>query len=146
MGAAYELTDTRNGKTFKSLINSRRLKKYVGTDEFEKRFLPILPRKPQIQPITSQATSGQTSAPAESSQSSDKPTIQHQDGCFAAKNVIRQRRLNNQLEFLVRFADNTAQWIKEPDVSDELKRRYFLKKTAMRRRQAKNKRDLFKSD
>ena len=147
MGVAYQLTDSRSGRIMKSLVNSRRMKPYVAADQFEAKFPPLFPRKPQIQPLT-QAAGAETIAPASDQQASSIPIIapSQQNDWFVARNIVRQRRRENQLEFLVRFHDNTSQWVKDADASEELKRRYFLRKAAARRRQQKNSRNAFKDD
>jgi hypothetical protein len=49
---------------------------------------------------------------------------------WPAKNIVRKRLTAGKLEFLVRFRDNTAQWVPDVHVSEELKRKYFIKAAA----------------
>ena len=145
MGVAYQLIDSRTGKTLKSLINSRRLKAYVSSENFEAKYPPLRPQKPKIQ-SANEAPSGQKVVKP-TKQSRNQPStvipLMPKDW-YAAKHIIRQRKVSNQLEFLVRFTDNSTQWIPETDVSNELKRRFFLKKNATRRRTQRNAREAFR--
>jgi hypothetical protein len=63
---------------------------------------------------------------------------------WPAKNIVRKRLAAGKLEFLVKFKDNTAQWVADADVSEELKRRYFIKAAAHRRSQQREYRSRFK--
>ena len=141
MGVAYQLTDSRTGKILKSLINSRRLKPYVSSESFEMKYPPLTPRKPQVQQEMKAPSGLASNKPNSSAAQTELP-----NQWFAAKNIIRQRKKDDQLEFLIRFADNSCQWISSSDVSDELKRRYFLKRAATRKRQQKKARDAFRLD
>ena len=148
MGVAYQLIDARSGKVLKSLINSRRLKPYVGTEAFEKKFPPLVPRKPVIQSAAQSPRDQHAVKHLTSRNDGDQgnhPT-QLPNDWFSAKNIVRQRKRANQLEFLVRFTDNSSSWVQENDVSDELKRRYFLKKASNRRRYQREARAAFKDD
>jgi hypothetical protein len=63
---------------------------------------------------------------------------------WPAKHIIRKRLTAGKLEFLVKFRDNTAQWIPDADVSEELKRKYFIKAAAQRRDRQRKYRARFK--
>jgi hypothetical protein len=63
---------------------------------------------------------------------------------WPAKNIVRKRLTAGKLEFLVKFRDNTAQWVPDADVSEELKRKYFIKAAAQRRSRQREYRSRFK--
>jgi hypothetical protein len=63
---------------------------------------------------------------------------------WPAKHIIRKRLTAGKLEFLVEFRHNTAQWIPDADVSEELKRRYFIKTAAQSRSRQRKYRARFK--
>jgi hypothetical protein len=63
---------------------------------------------------------------------------------WPAKHIIRKRLTAGKLEFLVKFSDNSAQWISDADVSEELKRKYFIKAAARRRSRQRDYRARFK--
>jgi hypothetical protein len=65
---------------------------------------------------------------------------------WPAKHIIRKRLTAGKLEFLVRFSDNSAQWIPDADVSEELKRKFFIKSAAQSRSRQRKYRARFKQD
>jgi hypothetical protein len=64
----------------------------------------------------------------------------------AAKHSIRKRLTAGKLEFLVRFSDNSAQWVPDADVSEELKRKFFIKSAAQNRSRRRKYRARFRRD
>jgi hypothetical protein len=72
------------------------------------------------------------------------PTASSQNDWHAAKHIIRQRTRGGELEFLIRFQDGSACWCRDKDVTDELKKRYFLKQAQLRSKQRRTARQKFK--
>jgi hypothetical protein len=140
---AYELTHAQTGKVLKSLVPSKRLKKCFDKTHMNKIWPPLTPpRVPSTQ--NDQSSSAQTARgqPQSANDTPNSPTANNSlpPDWEVAKAILRKRVRRGVTEFLVKFQDNSAYWC--TDVSDELKRRFFLKlaNERNRRRRAANKR------
>jgi len=146
IGKSYELTDCQTGKTLRSLIPARRLKPYISAEHFENKHPPLVPIDEDITSNENVAADSSntdrpiTTTPIDNSRTSLAP------GWEQAKNIVRFRKKQGTIEYLVRFLDNTAHWCSEDQVSEELIRRYYLKRSALRRRRQKKSRDAFRDD
>jgi hypothetical protein len=147
---AYELTDTQTGRTLRHLVSAHRIKKFRDIAEFNKQHPPHSTPNAAV----TDAVRGRGDDRREERQPTDgaaqtqpamttKPSALA-DGWHAAKCIVRKRVQNGELFFLVKFADSTHSWVKETDVSDELKKRFFMRLAATRKRRQKAARERFK--
>lgn len=144
---AYELTHTQTGKILKSLVPSRRLKRCYDRTQMNRRWPPLAPEQTVIttdgKPLTtSKATETQTKMAV-------NPCVNpapHDNGLppewEMANAIIRKPVRSSVTEYLVKFHDNSAYWC--TDVSDELKRRFFLKLANERNRRRRAAKQNFK--
>jgi hypothetical protein len=131
---AYQLTDAKTGKALRYLVPSRRLKRYQDRSELDKLYPPLAP---VTEEITSQTTRNDKQDTENVQTGEEKPSSNNGNltpHWEAAKNVIRKRSNKGQIEFLVRFLDGSAYWCKSDGVSEELKKRYFLRQAQERNR------------
>ena len=142
---AYELTHAQTGKVLKSLVPSKRLKKCFDKAHMNKIWPPLTPPtvpSTQIDQLTSARTVQDQPQSANGTPNSPTATNSLPPDWEVAKAIIRKRVRRGVTEFLVKFQDNSAYWC--TDVSDELKRRFFLKlanERNRRRRAAKTRFD-----
>jgi hypothetical protein len=68
-----------------------------------------------------------------------------QSGWEPAKGIIGKRMVQGRVQFLVKFRNNESWWCNEDAVSEELKRRFFLKKAGERNRRQRAARLMFKN-
>jgi hypothetical protein len=147
MGKAYQLTSCETGKVLKALVPASRLKRCVDRSTFDKVHPPLCDQ--QKGPDETDTQSEKQSAVGASQQSPETPSVGTETRVsgpewWPAKNIVRKRLTAGKLEFLVKFRDNTAQWIADADVSEELKRKYFIKAAAQRRSRQREYRARFK--
>jgi hypothetical protein len=144
---AYQLTNAKTSRVLKTLINANRLKHFTPREEAFNKLHPPLP--------TATGTEGQTiprmmrmndAKSREGDKESDAQLAKNQEQAdiwHPAKYVMHKRMVNTELQYLVKYKDNTASWLRKSDVSGELQRRYLLKIAGQRKRQRKAARDLF---
>jgi len=120
MGIAYRLTDVNTGKEVKSLISSDRLKKYTANEriELDKRLPGVVTKQPV-----------------------NKAPESLPPGYEPALRILKQRRNNGKIQYLVQYEDRSCWWSEADDVSSGLLEHYRLKQASMkeknRRRQRK---------
>ena len=141
IGTAYQLCNSKTGKTLKYLVPSRRLKRCHDRQELNKQFPPFTGsyEKNAGTGITSNAQ-----VPSTDQRTNKELDTVIPEGWEKAKNIIRKRTRQNNTEFLVRFADNSAHWCTENDTSEELKRKFFLKQAQIRSRRQRAARNRFR--
>ena len=152
---AYQLADSRSGKLLKYLVSSRRLKRCYNKEQLNK-LCPPLPTPRAGNGVQAQGTSEQT--PAVSPQGTTQPTSADnsnaqpatsnstlQTGWEQAKSIIRKRAAQGRVQYLVKFLNNESWWCEEDAVSEEMKRRFFLKRANERNRRQKTARLRFKN-
>jgi ribonuclease HI len=148
MGKAYQLTSCDTGKVLKALVPASRLKRCVDRSMFDKVH-PPLNIDQHKGPDETETQSEKQSAVGASQRSPETPSVGtetrvSQPKWWPAKHIIRKRLTAGKLEFLVRFSDNSAQWVSDADVSEELKRRFFIKSAAQSRSRQRRYRARFK--
>jgi hypothetical protein len=148
MGKAYQLTNCQTGKVLKALVPASRLKRCVERSIFDKLHPPLSNNQQKGPNETDTQSEKQSAAGASQrspeTQSGGTGTHVSEPKWWPAKHIIRKRLTAGKLEFLVKFRDNTAQWIPDADVSEELKRKYFIKAAAQRRDRQRKYRARFK--
>jgi hypothetical protein len=158
VGPAYQLTNAKTGKILKHLVPSKRLKKFHDRAQFN-QIHPPLPcagegdtqltaGSPRLSTLTSPpaaTTSASTPRTIAASPQPLQPTAGNTDW-ETALGIIRKRVVGGQLEFLVRFNDQSVHWCTEHDTSTELKRRFFIRQAAQHRRRQRSARAAFRND
>jgi hypothetical protein len=149
---AYELTHAQTGKILKSLVPSRRLKRCYDKTLLNQRWPPLAPDQTVITSDNSRATSdkplsaSKTEAQTKMAVNPSVKPAPHDNRLppewEMAKAIVRKRVRSGVTEFLVKFQDNSAYWCL--DVSDELKRRFFLKLANERNKRRRAARQNFK--
>jgi hypothetical protein len=165
---AYQLCDAKSGKFLKHLVAANRLKRCMDRTEFNIK-QPIMDTGSQqvqgspipsaedqsgtnsqsveaplplindqtTQPVVNQ--SGQSNQAAKTEQEQNEKSDWH-----LAKWIVRKRVVNNKLQFLVKFYDNSLLWCNDEDVGLYLKMKYFTKVANERRRRQKAERERFR--
>ena len=139
IGPAYQLT-TASGKILKNLVPSKRLKRFYDRTEFDKKH-PPLARESTC--VNQDDMDPQTPGMSPNQGKNDEPDCPPWE---SAKHIIRKRQVGKNLEFLIKFQDNSAHWCTDDNTSLELKRRYFVKQAALRRKRQRTARAAFKDD
>ena len=154
---AYQLADSRTGKLLKYLVSSRRLKRCYDKEQLNKLYPPLpMPRAGNSVQPTTQGSSEQTPAvspqvtaqPTSADNASAQPAASNsnlQPGWEQAKCIIRKRTAQGRVQYLVKFLNNESWWCEEDAVSEEMKRRFFLKRANERNRRQRTARLRFKN-
>ena len=151
IGPAYQLVHCHTGKVIKNLVPSRRLKRCNDRSKLDPIYPPL--RSPEtataetsimqnednsVQPTAAQPQATENSSTQPAANKDKLP-----EGWEQAKCILRKRVRDRATEFLILFHDKSRYWCQDADVSDELKKRFFLKKAQERNRRQKAARERF---
>ena len=140
-GTAFQLTCCKSGRIWKSLIAHRRLKRYVGREDFDRLY--------PVRPTTDWLTSGgrlPTITENEDIEDSNDSNVKIQTSTDVklCKSIVRQRMAKGALEFLVRYTDKSTAWLAAVLVADKLKAVFHVKQAQMKRRRQLAAKRIFK--
>ena len=143
----YKIADCQTNKLHKPLVNARHLKRYY--DPLNYRIEPtdtgdetdsdaetviydpseLVPR--QEPPDASNDTTETNNGNRNSEQSRHNRNKNVNDLWFSANKIIRQRKDGQKKQYLIEWSDHKFKpsWQDEEDVSDELKRQFYIKHT-----------------
>jgi hypothetical protein len=138
-GVTYMLTNCETGKTLKHPVSALRLKPAHSREALIEQLYPE--RKKPISSATEQPDcSAQVTSEAADSQSdptADNPELPA--GFESALKIVRQRKADGKLQFLVIFTDQSRYWCDADSCSEQLIKHYRFAQARSHRRKHRKK-------
>ena len=147
MAPSYQLANCKTGKVLRYLVPSKRLKRCYDKSQISK----LCPSDEQQDGNEQRDNSQQDrSHPGQVPRTNEKHTERQKNNAQAlpqnwhrAKYILTKRTAQGKTQFLVKFDNNEKQWCNENDVTEELKRRFILRKAQERNRRQRTARRRF---
>ena len=126
-GVTYILTDCKTGKTLKHPVSALRLKPSHSREALIERLYPEQKKPVAMSQENPDSTAQATSqAVVPQSDETEANTQYGEAGYEPAIKIIRQRKVDGKIQFLVVFTDRSRYWCDANDCSEQLIKHYRL--------------------